>query len=276
MDSNSGKLQACSETVGALCADSHPGAYTGQDAYTGRLVVHALTGEGFDASEDGSGRETPIMPIAFHGSQDPDVSGDVTHPCGRNNGLETCVAFSCKDHGADASSVAPTLRGMGHDESHANAGGQVAVAFQTRIARNGRGQPEEICPALSGADAGETSDMRPCVVIGEAVAFSGRNRGDDGRGYDREPQITGEVVGTLDTVKPWNVAGAVSRLGNLCVRRLTPRECERLQGFPDDYTLVPFHGKPACDGPRYKAIGNSWAVPCARWIGERLHFVDSL
>jgi DNA (cytosine-5)-methyltransferase 1 len=54
------------------------------------------------------------------------------------------------------------------------------------------------------------------------------------------------------------------------VRRLTPRECERLQGFPDDYTLVPFRGKPAKDGPRYKALGNSMAVPVMRWIGERI------
>ena len=57
------------------------------------------------------------------------------------------------------------------------------------------------------------------------------------------------------------------------VRRLTPRECERLQGFPDDYTMIPWRGKPAeeCpDGPRYKAIGNSKAIPVVRWIGRRL------
>ena len=55
------------------------------------------------------------------------------------------------------------------------------------------------------------------------------------------------------------------------VRRLTPVECERLQGFPDGYTNIPWRGKPESpDGPRYKALGNSWAVPCARWIGERI------
>lgn len=57
------------------------------------------------------------------------------------------------------------------------------------------------------------------------------------------------------------------------VRRLTPVECERLQGFPDNWTLIPWRGKPAdqCpDGPRYKALGNSWAVPNVRWIGERI------
>jgi DNA (cytosine-5)-methyltransferase 1 len=97
------------------------------------------------------------------------------------------------------------------------------------------------------------------------VAFSGRNRGDDGRGYDRPPNVTGEIAGTVDTVKPGNVAGPT-----IGVRRLTPRECERLQGFPDDWTLVPHRGKPAADGPRYKAIGNSMAVPVMRWIGKRI------
>ena len=54
------------------------------------------------------------------------------------------------------------------------------------------------------------------------------------------------------------------------VRRLTPRECERLQGFPDDYTDIKPKGKPTPDGPRYKALGNSWAVPVVRWIGKRI------
>ena len=60
------------------------------------------------------------------------------------------------------------------------------------------------------------------------------------------------------------------------VRKLTPRECERLQGMPDDWTLVPYRGAPATDSPRYRAIGNSWAVPVARKIGERIAFVDQL
>lgn len=65
----------------------------------------------------------------------------------------------------------------------------------------------------------------------------------------------------------------------MLVRRITPREGERLQGFPDDWTLIPWKGKPIeeCpDGPRYKAIGNSWAVPCARYIGERINMVEEI
>lgn len=62
------------------------------------------------------------------------------------------------------------------------------------------------------------------------------------------------------------------------VRRLTPEECEALQGFPRGYTAIPWRGKPAdqCpDGPRYKALGNSWAVPVVRWIGERINKVEA-
>lgn len=68
------------------------------------------------------------------------------------------------------------------------------------------------------------------------------------------------------------------RLGT-AVRRLTPTECERLQGFPDGYTSIPWRGKPAdqCpDGPRYKALGNSMAVPCMVWIGQRIQSVEDI
>lgn len=60
------------------------------------------------------------------------------------------------------------------------------------------------------------------------------------------------------------------------VRRLTPRECERLQGFPDGYTDVKYRGRQASDGPRYKAIGNSMAVPVMAWIGERIAAVEDM
>jgi len=63
---------------------------------------------------------------------------------------------------------------------------------------------------------------------------------------------------------------------SMAVRRLTPVECERLQGFPDHYTDIKPKGKPTPDGPRYKALGNSWAVPVARWIGERIMQVERL
>jgi site-specific DNA-cytosine methylase len=65
---------------------------------------------------------------------------------------------------------------------------------------------------------------------------------------------------------------------SMAVRRLTPIECERLQGFPDNHTMIPWRKKPAedCpDGPRYKAMGNSMAVPVMNWIGKRIQMVQS-
>ena len=63
---------------------------------------------------------------------------------------------------------------------------------------------------------------------------------------------------------------------DLAVRRLTPTECERLQGFPDDYTLIPYRNKLAADGPRYKAMGNSMAVPVMNWIGKQIQMVENM
>ena len=64
---------------------------------------------------------------------------------------------------------------------------------------------------------------------------------------------------------------AVAFRSPVVIRRLTPRECERLQGFPDDYTLIPYKGKDASDAVRYHALGNSWAVSVVRWIGRRIN-----
>ncbi len=66
---------------------------------------------------------------------------------------------------------------------------------------------------------------------------------------------------------------------NQGVRRLTPLECERLQGFPDHYTRIPYRGKPPerCpDGPRYRAIGNAMPEPVIRWIGTRIQQVNTI
>jgi len=57
---------------------------------------------------------------------------------------------------------------------------------------------------------------------------------------------------------------------------LTPREAERLQGFPDGYTAITYRGKPAADGPRYRALGNSKAVNAVRWLGQRISIVDAI
>ncbi len=200
----------------------------------GMFVAHALRADGFDASEDGTGRGTPIVPytLAVRGRGDSHdleyrqdgVANAVLTPNGGRGGIGVgAIAFSAKDHGADAGELAPTLRARGYMESHANGGVMPAVAFANTAGDTALGLSKPGCPPITG-----------------------RN-GD-----------------------PGNV------LLGMQVRRLTPRECERLQGFPDDYTLIPYRGKPAADGPRYKALGNSMAVPVMAWIGRRIQMVEDV
>ena len=101
----------------------------------------------------------------------------------------------------------------------------------------------------------------------QSVAFDMRGR--DGGAQFEGPHETANIRAA---------SGGSSRsyVAPSAVRRLTPLECERLQGFPDGYTQVPYRNKPAADGPRYKAIGNSMAVNVMRWIGERIEMVERL
>ena len=101
-----------------------------------------------------------------------------------------------------------------------------------------------------------------------AVAFDMRGR--DGGAMPEGPHDTANIRAASGgssrsyVAQPW------------AVRRLTPTECERLQGFPDGYTDIPYRGKRAADGPRYKALGNSMAVNVMRVLGERIQMVDNI
>lgn len=216
------------------------------DAESETLIAHYLRAEGHDASEDGTGRGTPLV-VAFAQNSRDEVrlqagDGSIVGALAAEAGMkqQTYVAFSCKDHGADAGDVAPTLRSMGHSESHANGGGQVAVAFNLR-GRDGGAMPEVSDVASLRAASGESSRSYIASTLKS-------NHG--GGGFGSDPN---------ETFIPSGMA----------VRRLTPTECERLQGFPDGYTAIPG----AADGPRYKALGNSMAVPVMAWIGRRIQQV---
>lgn len=125
------------------------------------------------------------------------------------------------------------------------------------------------------------------VISAVAQALGCQNNGMDnvvcirGNTIDRAPQHGGNGLGVdEDGVCPTLTAAdrhAVQYAD--VVRRLTPLECERLQGMPDNHTRIPWRGKDAAhcpDGPRYKAIGNSMAVPVMRWIGERMQAVERI
>jgi DNA (cytosine-5)-methyltransferase 1 len=114
--------------------------------------------------------------------------------------------------------------------------------------------------------------LQPTVI--DRAAFN------QGENAQYEPRIeTGETMSSLVAKGPHAVAQPIAVLHSMAIRRLTPKECERLQGFPDDWTKIPYRNKPAdqCpDGPRYKACGNSMAVPVMRWIGERINLIESM
>jgi DNA (cytosine-5)-methyltransferase 1 len=109
---------------------------------------------------------------------------------------------------------------------------------------------------------------------------SRRTAGDGlGSDFDCDGWLIPSVAGCLETTShDYSRADGFTMIAHTvrAVRRLTPRELERLQGFSDDYTLIPYRGKPAADGNRYKALGNSMAVPVMRWIGERIAEVEGV
>ncbi|EDV6964023.1 Dam family site-specific DNA-(adenine-N6)-methyltransferase [Salmonella enterica subsp. enterica serovar Minnesota] len=194
---------------------------------------------------------------------------------GGNTAGHIDVATACTAHGIRLDFDTETFAVHGTQDPDTN------CELAHTLGRN-NGQ-ENACIAFSykdnGADA--TSDLSPTIRAGNhdkshansgqppAIAFAfkagqGAKAGGIGYAEEQSPTLTSASSGT-------NLAPAV--MHGVAVRRLTPIECERLQGFPDNHTLIGWRGKdaPECpDGPRYKAIGNSMAVPVMRWIGERI------
>lgn len=130
----------------------------------------------------------------------------------------------------------------------------IAYGFEPGIAKR-EGNPsrfgEEMSPTLRAA----MGDNQAAVAVG-VDTYNGT--------------VQGNIAATLTADMAGPTHSGPKVMQSMAVRRLTPRECERLQGFRDDYTLIPWRGKEAPDGPRYKALGNSMAVPVMRWIGERI------
>jgi len=88
------------------------------------------------------------------------------------------------------------------------------------------------------------------------------------------PVLTAKMQGSSGWAPVNETAHLVATGSKMTIRRLTPLECARLQGFPDEYLDIMYQGKPASDGSKYHALGNSWAVPCVRWIGQKIDDED--
>lgn len=206
----------------ARCLTAHPNRIDGesqtfiahslraqaQSAHAADLetyVTHTLRGEGFDASEDGTGRGIPL--IAGTLCNNGKAAGSATQQDAENGHL--VVGALCRDSFSGGAGGRPEGAAAGHF-IHVGGGSYPTV------------DQDGGAPTLTG------------------------------RHGDQSGVMTGSAV-----------------------RRLTPRECERLQGFPDDWTAVAYRGKRAADGPRYKALGNSMAVPVLRWIGERIQMQET-
>ena len=148
-------------------------------------------------------------------------------------------------------------------EPSKNQGG-IAVAHPVAFTTEQTPKFNEDC-ALTLTKQSPTGGGQPQAVMQPIGAFkSGQGAQSRSIGWDEN------VSPTLPSNAGGNTTPAL--LHAMQVRRLTPIECERLQGFPDNYTNIPWRNKPESpDGPRYKALGNSWAVPVVRWIGQRIH-----
>ncbi len=163
----------------------------------------------------------------------------------------------------------------------------VATAFQSKASSSNSMNPSEIAPSLDvgksdGLAVAFHQNQRPEVTVNNTVGALNSDGGKPSQGYPavavalrgRDGGVTAELSDTPSALRASQGGGDKAHvLTSMAVRRLIPRECERLQGFEDDYTAIPWRGKPAeqCpDGPRYKVLGNSMAVPCMAWIGERI------
>lgn len=253
------------------------------------------------------------------------------------------IAFSAKDHGADAQeNLSPTMRAGGHADSHANAGVMPAIAYRTTgndgvyetgdavgalttssdpnaqvvayaiqeraICENPDAGPDgagiredlsytlearqtpqavayNITPSQSNKDfnarpasysqaltgSGNRVSARGGDVIAEPYTLAIRGRS-DGHRLEYRQDGTANALLTPNGGRAGMGVGAIAT--RWAVRRLTPNECEALQGFPKDYTLVPVGKRMSADGPRYKQLGNSKAVNVVRWIGQRIQAVE--
>lgn len=173
--------------------------------------------------------------------------------------------------------VTPTLK-TDHNPAVAFASNQRDEVRELEVsgalaAQPGIKQQTYICRADGQTNAMTSVDMAPTLTSHAKKDPPLIYPAEDSIGEDA--LIQRDMSATLSTHNIQTpITGGREKRG-LTVRRLTPRECERLQGFPDDYTDIPYRNKEhAPDGARYKALGNSMAVPVMRWIGERIRMVE--
>lgn len=242
--------QAGAEIGAEIGADMAPTLNCNHEA---PYAAHSLRGEGFDASEDGTGRGTPLAPCVV-GAMSASGGTQKKHGFGWGqqdweNGYCVPVAFDT----TQITSPKNVSNPKPWDACHPLAAGAHApdIAFPANLSGTQCASAVDVAPSMGAAN--------PTAVAHVSIMPTMTAGGPSDTSHN---QVSGQM---RDAYMVPTTA--------MQVRRLTPEECEALQGFPRSYTAIPWRGKPAdkCpDGPRYKALGNSWAVPNVRWIGERI------
>ena len=205
---------------------SRPGRHAEDDV---NLVTHALTDEGHDASEDGTGRGTPLVPISLA------VAGE----------------FSTGE------GIAQTIRAAKGQP------GTVAVPLDPRNALRADGSTRAGAPGTGGGEGGDPAGtLSTDASQGVAIPIALRGR-DEGNAIE-----AGEPGDPAFTVRTPGGGSSYPMVAAAAVRRLTPLECERLQGLPDRWTATS-GGLPQADSARYRQLGNAVAVPVVEWIVRR-------
>ena len=194
-------------------------------------------------------------------------TGGMTRPAGNANELDFCIPIALQD--TTTREKAQNGRGWNDDgtaytvDTHATQGVAQPIPIDTMNMTPGH--------SSGGLGFGQPGDPSFTLTKGHSHAVAQPIIG--GVDYENNAHGPDDVTGPLLKGSPTGGGRPLPAIAlqSMAVRRLTPVECERLQGFPDNYTNIPWRKKDESpDGPRYKALGNSWAVPNVRWIGKRI------
>ena len=161
--------------------------------------------------------------------------------------------------------IAPTLETTCNDYSRAD--GFTMMVYETHPADSRITEMGDVCQTITsrfGTGGGNVPFVQKAYSLRED---------DKANNFSATPlEVTPALQSMQPSVQSHHAQTFIA--GNMAVRRLTPRECERLQGFKDDYTIIPWKKGESPDGYRYKALGNSMAVPVMKWIGERINEIN--
>jgi len=252
------------ETGKSVAASTGCGLVGGVDYENNAHGADDPTGPLLKGSPTGGGRPLPAIITMAHGQGGAEIATDRSPTLTCNH--EAPIA---------AYSVAQPIPIHDQATRHAGRNGEKTMGKGNGLGIGQAGEPmntltkgDRHAVAQPIAFSGQMSNPQTDVDIMQtlqaknpmAVCLGGQHP-NAGIGIDQSPTLTNAMGAG---------GGHIPITNAMQVRRLTPVECERLQGFPDNYTDIKAKGKPTPDGPRYKALGNSWAVPVVRWIGERI------